>query len=163
MIDYNGNMSRDYLKDKYVFWDIDGVLAPYRFNNHIGDPDGSNNGMSLCEIDENCFLYRKPIRRMQLLISHLAVKGNIICSHCQVQKELDDKMLWLDKYYPTIEYRILIFEDTPKHIAIRQWCKAHDISMQDVVFVDDTLSILREAERNGIESWHISSLIDMLD
>lgn len=40
------------LRDKYVFWDIDGTLAPYRFNNHVADPDGTNNGMSLEEIED---------------------------------------------------------------------------------------------------------------
>ena len=39
-------------KDKYIFWDIDGTLAPYRFNNHVGDPEGTNSGMSLNDIIE---------------------------------------------------------------------------------------------------------------
>ena len=40
------------LENKYVFWDIDGTLAPYRFNNHVADPTGTNNGMSLKEIED---------------------------------------------------------------------------------------------------------------
>ena len=39
------------LRDKYVFCDIDGTLAPYRFNDHVSDPDGTDNGMSLREIE----------------------------------------------------------------------------------------------------------------
>lgn len=42
----NGNAQWQDLKDKYVFWDIDGTLAPYRFNGHVADPDGTDNGMS---------------------------------------------------------------------------------------------------------------------
>ena len=44
------------LENKYVFWDIDGTLAPYRFNNHVADPNGTNNGMSLKEIEDGVFL-----------------------------------------------------------------------------------------------------------
>ena len=32
-------LSKEDTKDKYIFWDIDGTLAPYRFNNHVGDPE----------------------------------------------------------------------------------------------------------------------------
>lgn len=39
----NGSITKKELKNKYVFWDIDGTLAPYRFNGHTGDPDGTNN------------------------------------------------------------------------------------------------------------------------
>lgn len=43
--------------------------------------------------------------------------------------------------------------------------KDHDISLQDVVFVDDVfvddvIPFLREAERKGIKSFHISSFLD---
>ena len=29
----NGSITRNETKDKIIFWDIDGTLAPYRFNN----------------------------------------------------------------------------------------------------------------------------------
>lgn len=54
----NGSITKKELKNKYVFWDIDGTLAPYRFNGHTGDPDGTNNEMSLNEIEAGVFLLR---------------------------------------------------------------------------------------------------------
>lgn len=51
----DGNIYKNDLKNKYVFWDIDGTLAPYRFNGHISDPNGTNNGMSLKEIEDGIF------------------------------------------------------------------------------------------------------------
>jgi hypothetical protein len=39
----------DILKDKYVFWDIDGTLSEYRFNNHVNGGDGLG-GQSLKEL-----------------------------------------------------------------------------------------------------------------
>lgn len=35
------------LENKYVFWDIDGTLASYRFNNHVADPNGTNNELMI--------------------------------------------------------------------------------------------------------------------
>lgn len=46
---------QDELKNKYIFWDIDGTLAAYRFNGHVSDPEGTDNGMSLKEIEDGVF------------------------------------------------------------------------------------------------------------
>lgn len=43
------------LRNKYIFWDIDGTLAEYRFNGHVSDPEGTDNGMSLKEIEDGFF------------------------------------------------------------------------------------------------------------
>lgn len=47
----NGSIKLKDTKNKYIFWDVDGTLAPYRFNDHVGDPDGTENGMSIDEIN----------------------------------------------------------------------------------------------------------------
>lgn len=152
--------SQDELRGKYIFWDIDGTLAAYRFNGHVSDPEGTNNGMSLKEIEDGVFLKRKPSCHMQMVLSTCGAKQLIVMGHCQVQKEMDDKQLWLDKYYPSITERLLVSEDKSKADIILQYCKDHDISLRDVVFVDDTIPFLREAERKGIKSFHISSFLD---
>lgn len=151
---------QDELKNKYIFWDIDGTLAAYRFNGHVSDPEGTDNGMSLKEIEDGVFLKRKPSHYMQGVLSACGSKQNIVMGHCQVQKEMDDKQLWLDKYYPSITERLLVSEDKSKADTILQYCKDHDISLRDAVFVDDTIPFLREAERKGIKSFHISSFLD---
>lgn len=148
------------LEDKYVFWDIDGTLAPYRFNNHVADPNGTNNGMSLKEIEDGVFLTRKPSKHMQNVLGTCNAKENIVMGHCQVKKEMEDKQPWLDKYYPMIKERLLVYEDKSKADTILQYCKTHNIDLKDVVYVDDVISFLREAERKGIKSYHISSFLD---
>lgn len=75
-------LTKEDTKDKYIFWDIDGTLAPYRFNNHVGDPEGTNSGMSLKEIEDGIFLERKPSKHMQKVIEECGAKENIIMSHC---------------------------------------------------------------------------------
>ena len=141
----NGSITKKELKNKYVFWDIDGTLAPYRFNGHTGDPDGTNNGMSLNEIEAGVFLLRAPSRHMQDVIKSCDAKEHIIMGHCQVEKEMHDKQIWLDTHYPMI---------------ILEYCQKHNINLSDVIFVDDVIRFLQEAERKGIKSFHISSFLD---
>lgn len=156
----NGNAQVKDLKNKYVFWDIDGTLAPYRFNDHVGDPDGTNNGMSLKEIEEGVFLTRKPSKHMQNVLNTCKAKKHIVMGHCQVKKEMEDKQPWLDKYYPMIKEKLLVYEDISKAETILQYCKDNEIDLSEVVYVDDVIPFLREAERKGIRSYHISSFLD---
>lgn len=88
----NENATIKDLEHKYVFWDIDGTLAPYRFNNHVADPKGTNNGMSLQEIEAGIFLDRNPSKHMQNVINTCNAKENIVMGHCQVEKEMTHKL-----------------------------------------------------------------------
>lgn len=157
-----GSVRKSDLENKYVFWDIDGTLAPYRFNDHVSDPEGTNNGMSLKEISEHIFLTRKPFQHMMKVVYSCGARRNFIMGHCQVQQEMDDKQLWLDKHFPIIrrQDRILTFENISKADSIVEYCAGHRIDLKDAVYVDDVLVFLREAERKGIKSYHISSFLD---
>lgn len=154
-------LTKEDTKDKYIFWDIDGTLAPYRFNNHVGDPEGTNSGMSLKEIEDGIFLERKPSKHMQKVIEECGAKENIIMSHCINEKERNDKEKWLDIYYPSITKRVFpIYENESKADTILEYCKSNNIPLDEVIFVDDVITILREAEKKGINAWHISSFLD---
>jgi len=48
----------------------------------------------------------------------------------------------------------------PNYISILDYCREYSISIKDVEYVDDVLGFLREAERHGICSYHISSFLD---
>ena len=74
----SGSIIKMDLKDKYVFWDIDGTLALYRFNDHVADPDGSMNSLSLKEIENGVFLHRKPSKHMQKVLKTCESKQNIV-------------------------------------------------------------------------------------
>ena len=157
-----GSVRKSDLENKYVFWDIDGTLAPYRFNDYVSDPEGTNNGMSLKEISEHIFLTRKLSQHMMKVVYSCGARRNFIMGHCQVQQEMDDKQLWLDKHFPIIrrQDRILTYENISKADSIVEYCAGHRIDLKDVVYVDDVLAFLREAERKGIKSYHISSFLD---
>lgn len=156
----NGSITKMDLKDKYVFWDIDGTLAPYRFNDHVADPDGSMNSLNLKEIENGVFLHRKPSKHMQKVLKTCESKQNIVVGHCLAEKEIQDKEIWLAKNYPMISERLFLSRDKSKTTAILKYCNKHNINLKDVIFVDDVISFLMEAERKDIRSFRISSFLD---
>lgn len=97
---------------------------------------------------------------MQKVVNECGSKCNIIMGLCQNQKELEDKQIWLDRHYPNIKERLLVFENVSKAECMLDYCKRNKIDLAEVVYVDDVLKFLREAERKGIQSWHISSFLD---
>lgn len=155
----SGSIIKMDLKDKYVFWDIDGTLAPYRFNDHVADPDGSMNSLSLKEIENGVFLYRKPSKHMQKVLKTCESKQNIVVGYCLAKKEMQDKEIWLDENYPMISERLFLSRDKSKTTAILKYCNENNINLKDVIFVDDVIPFLMEAEREGIRSFHISSFL----
>ena len=158
---YNGTITLSETKGKYIFWDLDGVLAPYRFNGHLTDPTGkTQNGQSKKEIEEGCFLYRMPSTHMQHVLKTCQSAKNILLSHYWCEKEKEDKHKWIDKFYPKVKERLLPKFPSSKAQAILQYCDENNIDLKDVIFVDDSFSILREAEKYGINSYHISSFLD---
>lgn len=103
---------------------------------------------------------RKPSRVMQNIIKNTNISKNIIMGHCINEKEICDKQKWLDIYFPMIEDRILVYENFSKADCIIEYCQKNGIDLKNVIFVDDIIKYLREAESKGIESWHISSFLD---
>ena len=57
------------LKDNYIFVDIDGTLAEYRFNNHVSAKDGTTNGQTLEEIKNHIFLKSRPLNSIINILS----------------------------------------------------------------------------------------------
>lgn len=160
MFNLNAAISAENTKNKIIFWDVDGTLAPYRYNGHVGDPNGTNNGQSAEEIAGGIFLQRPPSKFMQAVLKECQAKEHIIMGHFSCEKEVEDKHKWLDMHYPFIKKRLFLSEDRPKADGILEYCRDNGISLDEVLFVDDILTILRDAERKGIESWHISSFMD---
>lgn len=144
---------------KYIFWDIDGTLAPYRFDGKVGDVPGFFD--SYCPFIEDGFLRdRHPSKFMQKLLPECNAKQHIVCGHYRHTKEITDKQFWISHNYPYIHKQLYVYVDNSKADAILEYCSKRGISLSGVMFVDDVLPILKEAESKGIESWHISSFMD---
>ena len=160
MFDLKATIGVEDTRDKIIFWDIDGTLAPYRYNGHVADPEGTSNGQSMKEIEQGIFFERKPSRFMQSVLRESQAREHIVMGHCICEKEVSDKQKWLDVHYPFIKKRLFAHESKSKAETILNYCRENAIDLQDVLFVDDRLAILKEAERKGIQVWHISSFLD---
>ncbi len=141
------------LKEKYVFFDIDGTLSDYKYNNKNSEIDSYYLNTLLFS---NSFLKPKPLKHMQNIIKNLSpdkiyTLGTIVTNH-----EINQKYKWLEKNYPTIKKENIIFISSPmlKPDVILEYAKQLNINIQDIVFVDDRLDILKKAENLGITAYH---------
>ena len=156
----NGSITKEMTAGKYIFWDIDGTLAPYRVNDSVAQDYTVIGEQVPVEISEHFFLLRKPSHHMQKVIASCKAKENIVVGHFNYEQEEIDKQLWLDKYYPVIRERFFIPYEASKADIILAYCAEYGIDLEDVIFVDDVIPFIREAELKGIRSYHISSFLD---
>lgn len=99
------------LKDKYIFVDIDGTLAEYRFNNHVSAKDGTTNGQTLEEIKNHIFLKSRPLKSIINILSMVSkrkenknIGGIYICGAIISPIELLDKIEWLKMNCKDIQF-----------------------------------------------------------
>lgn len=92
------------LKDKYIYVDIDGTLAEYRFNNHVSAKDGTTNGMSMEEIENHVFLHSRPLKTVIQTLKRAKTDGIWVCGAIISPVELLDKIVWLDENCKGIEF-----------------------------------------------------------
>ena len=84
-------------KGKFIYVDIDGTLAEYRFNNHVSAKDGTTNGQTMEEIVNHIFLTSRPLKTVIKTLKRAKVKGLWICGAVISPIEVMDKLEWLKK------------------------------------------------------------------
>lgn len=99
----------------------------------------------------------------QRVVRECKAKEQFILGHCHEPKEISDKHLWVDKYYPQIKKRFFIDDEVSKAGVILDYCKEQKIDLSDVIFIDDSHAIIKEAEKKGIKAFHISSFLDWFE
>ncbi len=178
------------LKNKYIYVDIDGTLAEYRFNNHVSAKDGTTNGQTMEEIENHVFLHSKPLKAVINTLKKARKRGIWICGAIISPIELEDKVVWLNKYCLYIEFNgyfwfvaeeywdtFLNYFNCDKNdcdivtqygVIIKgsknnmwDWIVNHNFhKLEETVFIDDVLSYLKQAEEKGVTAYHISSFIE---
>ncbi len=154
----------DKLKDKYVFFDVDGTLSEYRYNDILyGGRDYELGCQSLENLlFDNLFYTARPLKTMQNIIKNLDSNKMFILGAAATNNEINQKYKWLEKNYPNIkkEHIIFICSTMLKPEVILAYSKKLNIDLNDIVFVDDRLDVLRKAETLGITSYHPSSFVE---
>ena len=152
------------LKEKYVFFDVDGTLSEYRFNDKLYSGGCPELGCQSFEdlLFSNLFANARPLKNMQNIISQLNSDKIFVLGTIVTNNEINQKYKWLEENYPNIKKENIIFISSTmmKPNVIIEYAKKLDINLQDTVFVDDRLDVLRKAEELGIKAYHPSSFVE---
>ena len=178
------------LKNKYIYVDIDGTLAEYRFNNHVSARDGTANGQTMEEIGNHVFLHSRPLKTVIKTLKRAKKRGIWICGAIISPIELEDKAVWLNRDCSDIEFNgyfwfvpeeywdtFLNYFNCGKNdydivtqygIILKgsknymwDWIVSHNFhKLEETVFIDDVLPYLKQAEEKGVIAYHISSFIE---
>lgn len=155
------------LKDKYVFVDFDGTLCEYRYYGHLSgktiEPTGVNlGGQTLNELLFNSYDSVRPLKTMQKLLRKLDPNKIYVLGAIVTYNEIKTKIKWLKKHYPFIKEDNLIFvaDLDIKTEVLQEYSKKLNVKFEDIIFIDDKLDVLRNAEEQGIPSYHITSFVD---
>ena len=152
------------LKEKYVFFDVDGTLSEYRYKDVLyagGCPELGC--QSLEDLLFNDLFYKsRPLKTMQRIIEKLNSNKIFILGTIVTNNEVNQKYLWLSENYPNIKRENIFFicSTMLKPEVIIECCKHYNIDIKDTVFVDDRLDVLRKAEELGITAYHPSSFME---
>ena len=152
------------LKDKYVFFDVDGTLSEYRYNDKLYSGGCPELGCQTLEdlLFSNLFSKARPLKTMQNIISKLDSDKVFILGTIVTNNEIEQKYSWLKENYPNIKRENVCFISSTmlKPEVILEYCNHLNINKEDVVFVDDRLDVLRKAEELGITAYHPSSFME---
>lgn len=152
------------LKDKYVFFDVDGTLSEYRYNDQLYGGRTPELGCQNLEdlMFSDLFYKARPLKTMQKIIEKLDSNNIFIMGTIVTNNEIEQKYKWLSKNYPNIKRENIYFISSTmlKPEAIIECARHHKILLEDLVFVDDRLDVLRKAEEMGITSYHPSSFME---
>lgn len=152
------------LKEKYIFFDVDGTLSEYRYNDKLYSGACPELGCQTLEdlLFSNLFSKVRPLKTMQKIVSNLDSNKVFVLGTIVTNNEIEQKYSWLKKNYSTIKKENICFISNTmlKPEVIIEYCKHLNIKKEDVVFVDDRLDILRKAEELGITSYHPSSFME---
>lgn len=152
------------LEGKYVFFDVDGTLSEYRFNDKLYA--GLKPELGCQTLNEflfgDLFLKARPLKSMQKIISKLDKDKVFILGTIVTNNEINQKYIWLKENYPNVKKENIIFISSTmlKPDVIMEYSKTYKINLEDIVFVDDRLDVLRRAEEMGITAYHPSSFTD---
>lgn len=143
---------------KYVFVDMDGVIAEY------GYPSGLYDG----DFQKGNYLGKNPVAIViSEILRRYGTKDYIImvCSASPNSKATMEKQEWLNRYFVVpYENRIFISPNEDKVEVIRHYVEdiLHGQVQQHALIIDDKGSILAKAHSLGIECYHPTQILSTI-
>ena len=99
------------LKDKYVFFDVDGTLSEYRYNDSLYSGRNLEFGCQTLEnlLFDDLFAKARPLKTMQNIVSKLDSDRVLILGTTVTNNEIEQKYSWLREHYPNIKRENIYF------------------------------------------------------
>lgn len=157
------------LKNGIVFFDFDGVLVKYPLYGTKNGINPNEKWIEHCVItgyNENIIGKSEPMQVIVEIIQQLD-KGRVyVLSATESSFEQNIKLKYLDKYFPDIRKENVIFVARSEYKKIilgaiyKSKLSLQGFEEQDVIMVEDTLSVIEDIERNtNFRCFHITALI----
>ncbi len=151
---------------KAAFFDVDGTLsAPYYPVNgqlKIGMPDAD--WLIFCETRrEHSYDDCRPIKRVKEYAESLRMDGVrlFVLTTSGSEGETEGKIRFIDTHYSGLfEQVIAVAHDREKTPAVLDFAEQNGLRPEETELVDDTYSILLDANNHGISCTHISYLFE---
>lgn len=149
------------LKNKAVFFDLDGTLAEFRFLDMVGPENFSGDFLyefAFGKIYDNV----RPLATMQEVVKELDSDKVYVLGAITLNSEIEEKYVWLAKHYPSIKRENILFVNCAemKVELLESYRRKLNLEYQDMVFVDDMHKTIQVVEERGFRAYHPSSFID---
>lgn len=149
------------LKNKAVFFDLDGTLAEFRFLDMVGPENFSGDFLyefAFGKIYDNV----RPLATMQEVVKALDPDKVYVLGAITLNSEIEEKYVWIAKHYPSIKRENILFVNCAemKVELLEAYKRKLNLEYQDMVFVDDMHKTIQLVEERGFRAYHPSSFVD---
>lgn len=149
--------------DTVIFFDVDGVLAPYEFgaNKHCIDDEEWDRKMTA---GEDMYSTVSPIRLFQNFIERKGTENVYVCSKASTE-EWDSKLKFCYDGYGIPKDHIIRTSSKPEKVEVlKNFAKKHNIPENKIAMVEDTTETLDMIFNNtDCATVHVSSFLDYND
>ena len=149
------------LEGKIVFFDLDGTLSEYRFNDRVGGGNGFSQPWSELLFGD-AYLRARPLKTMINLTKALDPSKVYVLGAIKTNNEINQKYEWLSKNYPHIKRENIIFVcgGDKKVLVMEAFAEKNALARENMVLIDDTHATLRQVETAGFIAYHPTSFVE---
>jgi predicted kinase len=146
-----------YFTDKYVFFDMDGVICS--INDPVFDINGDLDFVNT-EFFKNSSINKQGMDKFKYFANIGKTSRLFILTACANNMCLDDKTAWVIKYLPELNKNNFLWVGNKdfKHVFLRQYLLGKKIEPRDVLYIDDNFEMLTKMRDIGVHTKHVSQL-----
>lgn len=143
--------------DVVIFFDVDGVLAPYEFGEHrhcIADEEWDK----MLESGGDVYSIVSPIKLFQNFIKEKGTDNVYVCSKAHPEEYASKTKFCQEGYGIPSDHIFLVASKKEKLDILKNFSNAHDIPEKKIAMVEDTVDTLDMiANESNCSTVHVSS------